>query len=152
MSDYPPEFSAYQIAEIERKIATFRAMLVAATIRRIEKERKLDPKLLAKRAAKEELDKPEIKIRILERLIAGETVKSIAPEFLHGKEFLASHINYFVSGMLEFIDHRMRDHDACEWWRYHRATRSEKQSYWYPLALERMRQGRKDRHDVTKNA
>ena len=146
MGDYPLEFSEYDIGEIERKMTTYREMLIAATIRRIEKRRNTDPRLIERRAATVRLRQREVQIDILERLLAGQNIKDIAPEFKHGAEFLRSKVDSFVSDMLTWDRDNGEDFDDSEIGSHCFAKRDGRK-FWWALALQRMQQGHKGRKE-----
>jgi hypothetical protein len=127
------------LAEIERKVARFRAVVTQAAQRRRERECKPESAaLVAKRAARRLLDQPAVQISILERLLAGERYTTLAPEYHHSAAYLASHMRSVVQFQMQAGDYSLDD-TTSEWARCLFAPRAEFRQVWMPLALARLR-------------
>lgn len=135
--------SPEELAEIERKVARFREVVTKAAIRR--RAKKPNPSLDAKRGARAQLDDPAVQIALIERVLAGATYTELAPEYLHSPSFLSYHLDAAMRDQLEYVQwsddpRESRAHYECEWSRCMRASRKERHEFWYPLALQRMKE------------
>ena len=136
MSEYPPLLTPDELAEIERKVNRFRSIVTKAALRRRQDQLSQNPELLERRAAYVRLKQPAEQIALLKRLIAGDKIADIAPEFKHRRGWLSDQIYNFVSKMLaDDDDPKFND---TEFGRHIFARLEERRTVWWPLALERL--------------
>lgn len=126
--------SPEELAEIERKVAAFRAVVTRAAIRRHEL-RPVSAAQTAKREARKALEDPATQVAIMERLLAGEQYKELAAEYRHAATFLSHHIQNVVLDQM----HYDRNDNDCEWYRCLMARRADYLATWLPLGLARLR-------------